>query len=589
MPALRSDRFAFGRIFVLFCLMVLSAGGANAGNLGGLQDDLAAVHQAFPSASLDPAALEVCRGGVAAGEDCLAALRANEAAATALRTQPLADALGQRLSHVLVEEMVLRQQRELPAGAVPARLRLLGDGHVVHLEPLRALSPGTTYEVRLEGLPVAALQVGPESAPEVTKAVANSLEESLPSSLPSSVQTAARQLLARLELQAAAVGGSPALAGARAVLAAPVSAEMLSAVRVAFVPVEPGGRQPVLVVADRISRLQAARQALDGLPCETVQLRSDRAAPGRYRFRGRFAAPGPDGEMQWLPFMMALPEPLPEKPDLVFLVDGLNGSMARFFADQASSLLARGLGVVAVELPRHGQRRGTQPYLAADNPSALAEILQQGALDVMAAMRQIRRCGVELAPGRRLVPGAFHYLGYSLGGMTGVLVRAAEPDLDRVVLVAPAADLADWLSLSAVRATGIPLVTCAGGEDHGQSCLGHGRCAGTGACLVNPSLESVDRHIRWSWQVAALGADPADYAARAAGPSRLLILSAGQDGILAPRQTYRLAEALGMQPDGPHRWVGEQALLREWPDLDHGLVGHPEVREAAHRFLADSP
>jgi hypothetical protein len=588
MPAPRSDRFAYGRILVLFCLMVLSAGWANAGNLRGLQDDLAAVNQAFAGASLDPAALEVCRAD-AAGDACLAALRANEAAATAMRTKPRADALGQRLSHVLVEEMVLRQQPELPAGAIPARLRLLGDGRVVHLEPLRALSPGATYEVLLEGLPVVALQVGPASSSEVAEAVATSLHESLPSFLPLSARNAARRLLGRLESQAAAAGGSPALAGARAVLAEPVTAEMLPAVRAAFVPVEPDGRESLLVIDDRIARLQAARQTLDDLPCEVVKLRSDRAAPGRYRFRGRFAARAPDGEIQWLPFMMALPEPLPEKPDLVFLVDGLNGSMARLFADQAQPLLARGLGVVSVELPRHGQRRSTQPYLEADNPAALAEIMQQGALDVMAAMRQIRRCGVDLAPGRRLVAGSFHYLGYSLGGMTGVLVRAAEPDLDRMVLVAPAADLADWLSLTAVRATGIPLVTCAGGEDHGRSCLGHGRCAGSGACLVNTSLESVGRHIRWSWQVAALGADPADYAARAAGPGRLLILSAGQDGILAPRQTYRLAEALGMQPDGPHRWIGEQALLREWPDLDHGLVGHPEVREAAHRFLADSP
>ena len=56
MPAPRSDRFVSGRMFVFFCLMVLSAGRANAGALRGLQDDLTAVNQAFASASLDPAA-----------------------------------------------------------------------------------------------------------------------------------------------------------------------------------------------------------------------------------------------------------------------------------------------------------------------------------------------------------------------------------------------------------------------------------------------------------------------------------------------------------------------------------------------------
>ena len=83
-----------------------------------------------------------------------------------------------------------------------------------------------------------------------------------------------------------------------------------------------------------------------------------------------------------------------------------------------------------------------------------------------------------------------------------------------------------------------------------------------------------------------MGADPADYAARPAGSGELLILSGGKDGILAPRQTYRLAEALGMQREGEHRWKGPAAALREWPDLGHGLVGHPEVRQVAHDFLA---
>ena len=593
MPGYRFGGFACGRVLAFLFLMVPPALGAGEGRLSDLQAEIGSVGQAFAGSSVDSESLGIC-GIESADAACLAALRANYAAMEALRVDPRVDpragARARRLSHALVEEIVLRQPPVLAQGSVPARLRPMGDGRLLHLEPLRALVPGKTYEVVVEGLPVVAVQVEPGNSPAVVAAVAASLQESQPrvagSELSRETVAATRRLLAELESQAGAASGMPALAGARVLLAEPLSGKMLNQVRVAFVPVEDSAGRASVVVADRIAQLRQARQGLAALPCVPVRMRSDRAAPGRSRYRGYFPAPGPAGEVERVPFLMALPEPLPERPELVVLVDGLGGSMQRFFADQAPALLARGLGVVAVELPRHGERSGPRSYLAADQPAALARILQQGALDVMAAIRQIASCGVDLAPGRRLTPGSFHYLGYSLGGMTGVLVRSAEPDLDRVALIAPAADLADWLSLSAVRALGVPLVTCVGGADHGRSCLGHGRCAGAGACLVNATLANVDRHIRWPWQVAALGADPADYASRSAGRGELLILSAGEDGILAPRQTYRLAEALGMQPDGPHHWVGDRARLQEWSDLDHGLVGHPEVRATAHDFLA---
>jgi hypothetical protein len=580
----RFDSWFFSGVTILFLALAPPAFGGGDGGQNTLLAEVASLARAFELPAIDPPELALCRKQPDSAA-CLDALRASYAAMPALQGSPLETGLSQRLSHALAEEIVFRQRTVLPAGSVPARFRPIGEGRLIHLEPAQALVPGQSYQVLLDGLAVVGMQSAAQPRSPVTAAVAKSLEVTLAKRLAAETLTSAGQLVTELEAQAAAAPGLPALAGVRVLLAAPLSVENLREVRVGFVPVAGATGPRSFVVADSVSRLRAARRDLAELPCNPIQLRSDRSAPGHFRYRGRFPAPGPAGEVVWLPFLMALPTPLPERPELVVLVDGLGGSMERLFADQAPALLERGLGAVAVELPLHGIRSDGTKYLAADKPADLARLLPQGALDVMAAIRQIRTCGVELAPGRRLSPLKIHFFGYSLGGMTGILVRAAEPALSRMVLVAPSADLADWLSLTAVRERGVPLVTCAGGPDHGKACLGHGRCAGAGICLINPSFDSVDRHIRWSWLVAATGADPADYAGRPAGEGPLLILSAGKDGILAPRQTYRLAVALGMDREGAHRWVGPGARLQEWPDLGHGLVSHPEVRQTAHDFL----
>jgi len=559
---------------------------ASPASAGGIKDDL--IREQF---ALGPETVEALKNrceDTSTGTECLRLLRTIYAPPRALDTDALSRAKTRNIRNMLAEMIVSRQNAVLPEGAIPARFRPLGNGSLVHLEPQVALSPGVTYQVLLEGLPVRTLQTG-TSSPALRSSMEASFREATSGRELSELEVPLAKLQRQLEDQAETATGVPTLAGMRILLEHELTAAELEKLRVGFLPVaEPSASITSLSIADSVGALRARHDALDTLPCSPVALRADRMAPGAEKWRGRFPSLDESGSIVWLPFLIALPAPGEEAIDFVFLVDGLGGSMERFATDQIRSLRARGLGVVAVELPAHGMRYDGDRYMNAQDPARLARFLQLGALDVAAAIRQVRQCGLAVPGDRAPTAGAIRYLGYSLGGMTGILVRAIVPEIDRMALVAPSADLADWLLLQVVAGSGVPMLTCLGGKSAGENCFGHGQCPG-GGCVIDPLLQSASRHLRWSWQVAAAGADPADYASRPAGDTKLLIVSGGKDGILAPRQTYRLAEALGMKPAGPHRWSGDNTLLEEWPDLDHGLISDPEVRARVQNFLAAAP
>lgn len=455
------------------------------------------------------------------------------------------------------------------SAAVAARLVLVAP-RVVHAEPLPALPAGRWW--RLEVTPELPREA-PASAAELA---ATARREAIDGRLDATLGEEVMDLAASLEEDALKVRNVPVLAGERIVLEAPITAAALRAHVARFVPAKKGA-PGAFRVADAAAILRRKRARLSRLRCEAVRLQPENDGD----WSGEYAAPGGA-----LPLRLRLSAAQDPAAPLVIAVDGLTGSMKRFLAEVGESLTGRGLNVLAVELPRHGVRSDGSPYLDPADPSALAEILVSGVLDVMAALRQVRECGLLFPDGERLAPLDLRYLGFSLGGMTGVLLRAAEPYVSRMAWVAPSADLADWLLLQAARARGVPLVSCAGGPDSGTDCFGHGRCAAPGVCAVDPLLDLLGRQLRYPWLVAAAGADPADYAATPAGDAEVLIVSGSADGILHPRQTRRLTDILGPASESGSVLSGAGWQRHEFEGLGHGLLGYPEVAARVFDFLA---
>ena len=455
------------------------------------------------------------------------------------------------------------------SAAVAARL-VLAAPRVVHAEPLPGLVPGGWWRLEIEPpLPESpAAAAAPLLAAARRAAMADRLD----------AQTVARveALAGGLEDEAARASATPLLAGRRVVVEEPLVAADLRDRRARFVSATedaPGAFR----VADAPRALRHARSGLGELACSPAVLHE--AADGSWQ--GTYAAPGGP-----LPLRVRLPADGDRTAPVVVLVDGLTGSMERFLAEVGDRLSERGLTVLAVELPHHGERADGVAYLDPAQPAELARRLPAGAVDVMAAIRQVRECGLAFPAGGVLAPRAWRYLGFSLGGMTGVLLRAAEPDFSRMVWVAPSADLADWLLLQAARARGVPLVSCRGGGDDGKDCFGHGRCAPPGVCAIDPLFDMLGRQLRFPWLVAAAGADPADYAASPVAAPELLIVSGSEDGILHPRQTKRLTDLLGPARESGPLLVGEGWRRREFAGLGHGLLSDPRVAAMVFDFLA---
>lgn len=534
-----------------------------------------------------------------------------------------------RLGSAIDEARTGRCGRVSPPHSRGVRMRLDADGRTARFSPLTALRTGRSYALVVDG-------VSPEVRTALAGTVVPRIEagrtviprgsltgpiEGVLAEIPASVDAArARETAARVEQDAAGLPGLPSLAVVQATFPAVVSAEMLAGMRARFVPA--GGAPPADAVAtfpviDARAGLRAYRARVEGLPCveapakpidpgpvlgaapatlgglfegryPSIDVVGGKDEPGKARVvLGLAADAAKDVE---LPYLLALPRGAGPETPLVIAVDGHMGSAARALRQHGPGLLARGLAVLALELPEHGARDTPDGEFADRfDPVPVNRNIRQSATDVMAAVHAILDCGLVLPDGLRVKPRTVSYVGYSLGAMVGAVTRGVEPRLGPTVLVAGAGDFAGWLMLQLIPRLGPPLLGCVGGPDSGRSCFPSGKCAAPGGCAIDARLFWLTEGFRPPYTLLAAGADPLDFAGHRTGTASkapLLLLTGGNDIILYPLLATRLSDAYAMHPAGPGVRHGPSSTRVHFPDRGHEMINAPEVLSTAHDFLA---
>jgi len=512
------------------------------------------------------------------------------------------------------------------ASGHPTHMRLGPDHRTVDVRPLTALRAGRRYAVVAQGIDRAALpalraSLVPKPAARGLAIPEGAFVTPIAAALPDDAGgiSIARttDLVRRLERDAATMPGLGAFAGVRVTLPAPIVPEQIGRLQLSFVPAEHAAEADTLAaftVLDPRAGLLQDRARLATLACEsaTAEVRDTkeilgarlphvaRLLHGRYRSLDVLAGEGHADPLGVpadmarpveLPYLLALPHDFGPDTPLVLLVDGHAGSAARILGKHAAALTERGLAVLAVELPLHGERAvAGADFLDALDPAALGRTMRQAAVDVLAAIQAATRCGLTLPGGVRLRVPEVRYLGYSLGGMIGSIVRTVEPALGTTVLAAPGGDILGWLVLRISPELGATYVTCLGGPQEGASCIPSGQCAPPGTCMVDSFLDRLHWLIALPYALGAAAADPLSYVTNrtgtATGKGRLLLITGGEDAALHPALATRLADAYGMQPVGPHRRRGPRSQMVQWPELGHELVDRPGVRAQIAEFLA---
>ena len=361
-----------------------------------------------------------------------------------------------------------------PEGALATQMLLGPDGRSMLVRPLVALRGGRRYAVIARGVPEGVLaelrgSLVPRPDGDGITIPQGTFVAPIAAILPGDAggisDAKLADLVTRLERDADALPGLAAFAGVRVTLPEPVRAEQVGALQLAFVPVNDARETETLAVYRVFGArrgLLEDRARLASLDCVDVPAvaRDMREALGARLpnvaalFHGTYrslavqgdASSGPLGiaasaaKAIELPYLLALPRDFGPSTPLVIAVDGHAGSAARILGKQANALTERGLAVMTVEQPRHGER--TEPgvdFLDAVDPAGLGRIVRQATVDVLAAVEAATRCGLPLPDGKRLHVPQVRLLGYSLGGMVGAIARAVEPRVGTAVLVPPGA------------------------------------------------------------------------------------------------------------------------------------------------------
>jgi len=512
-----------------------------------------------------------------------------------------------------------------PPGTHPSQMLLGPDGRSVLVRPLTALRGGRRYAVvaqGVDGATIEALRAAIVPRPEgdgisvPAGAFVAPVAQELPGDAGGISTSGLESLIGRLERDASAMPGLGAFAGVRVTLPAAVRPEQVGTLQLAFAPVNAARASETLAVFRTLDaraglledRARVATLACVARPAElrdtkqTLGARLPNVAAllhGTYhslgvsegKAAGALGVPAADATAIVLPYLLALPQDFSAKTPLVLLVDGHAGSAARVLGKHAAALNERGLAVLAIELPVHGERavEGSD-FIDALDPAALGRNVRQATVDVLGAVHAATRCGLALPGGVTLRVPEVRYLGYSLGAMVGSIARSVEPRIGTAVLAAPGGDILGWLLLRISPKLGGTYVTCLGGPQEGESCIPSGQCAEPGACMVDPFLERLHWLLALPYELAAAGADPLSYVTHRTGAltshGRLLMITGGEDAALHPALATRLADAYRMRPVAPYRRRGPRVQMVQWPELGHELVDRPGVRAQIAEFLA---
>ncbi len=509
-----------------------------------------------------------------------------------------------------------------PGGAVPTQVLVHEDYRTLRIRPLRALRPGRTWALQISGLTPEERAVARETV--VPKHGANGLEIT-PGSLVERVVAGMRddpsemdhdtaiEVARQIEADGVGQAGASPTAGVQLQLPERLRAVDLERLVATFVPAkraEPDDTIVALPVVDLRESLRPAIERLDEQACPAPavaapeDLRAAVQAEGATVLRGvypslsivrprgdRIAEVSADeAEPVELPYLLAVPEDVGAETPLVLAVHGHGGNAPGFFADHADALLSRGAAVLAVELPAHGLRGARErEFLGVLDPVRMRVNYRQALLDVVAVLRVVDDCGLVLPDGTSFRPSEVRYLGYSFGGLLGVSLRALVPSLGPTVLAAAAGDLAGWLMLHFPNYLDSPVLSCIGGPDHGRHCLYDRACAAPGLCWTDSFFVRMAFLLDFPFGLVLADAEPlgpARIRTGAVAKSPVLLLTAGDDGVLFTLLQARLGDAYDMHGEPPADVRGPHSKRLHWPSLGHDLLENDEVRTRAYDFLA---
>ena len=576
-----------------------------------------------------PKALKTCDRP--ALDDCARALQNAFTASAELRDSdaPATDrASGARLATETAEALHLLRTAQaafrrgncdslIDKGRIPAQVRLLGDGRTLRLRPIIPLRMGRPYDLELIGAtPEEKAQVRQSVFPRVGAreielprgTFALPLVQSLPVSGDSLPDTSgATNLLRGLEdrIRHQERPGTPTVAGLQLQWPEPMEAADFNRLRFRFTPhkrAEPENSLLSFRTRNDRQALREVREKLGDRPCQPIQLDPlvdprVKDLPDGELYQGAVRSLRADSENPQfapepiIPFRLALPRGFHRDTALVLLVHGHSGSSERSLRKHAADLLDRGLAAIAIDLPDHGRRGGEGArFFDPIDPAGLADHVRQSAIDVVAVVDTIARCGFRQPNSWEWKPREVLYLGYSVGAMVGIVARSIEPRIGTTVLLAAGGDLPGWMMLHTPQRFNPKLLSCIGGPDSGLACLGSSEvCRTPGRCGVDPFRFQLGEHFALPFAWAAAGGEPLAYATERTGPANhadVLIFTGGNDYTLHPLLATRLGDALGLRIVAPRLRKGPGGLRVQKPELGHELREDPLVRQETANFLA---
>lgn len=583
--------------------------------------------------------LTVCEGAAESLEacttaplaECTQALAEAFTAAASLRDSeaPASDrASGARLAtesaealHLLHTAKISFEQGHceslIAEGIIPARVRLLGDGRTLRLRPIRPLRMGRSYALEVIGAtPEEKLAASKATFPRANRqgidlprgTFALPLIQSLPNGGAGPTdRIGAINLLRRVEetIRSSDATTAPTVAGLQVQWPRSMEGSDFRDLLFRFTPHKRARPDTTLLEFptrdDRLS-LRKIREELHAQTCVPIQLEMVAGNDGRGRpdgelYQGTIRSLRADPENpEFAPapkvtFRLALPRGFHAETPLVLIVHGHSGSSERVLRKHRDDLLSRGMAGLAIDLPDHGRRGGNgDRFFDPTDPAGLANYLRQSAIDVIAVVDAIQRCGFQQPNTWEWKPREVLYLGYSVGAMVGLIARSIEPAIGTTVLLAAGGDLPGWMMLHAPHKFHPKLLSCIGGPDSGADCLGDtGACGPPGLCGVDPFGFQLAEQFALPFAWAAAGGEPLAFAIERTGPANsadVLIFTGGNDYTLHPLLATRLGDALGLRIVGPHLRRGPGGLRVQRPELGHDLREDPLVRQETANFLA---
>ncbi len=312
---------------------------------------------------------------------------------------------------------------------------------------------------------------------------------------------------------------------------------------------------------------QTAAQ-LDAAASGVLTLPAYQNADGRFELDG--GAPTAQGTTE-PGFVLALPAA--GDPPYPFVLYQHGGSQDKAnVLPIAGPLAAAGFAIVAIDLPGHGDRQGAaggsdMDILDFDNPLLTRDNLRQASADHLAVLTGIDALNAALettfGEAQLLDASEGHYMGLSLGGITGTLTFASAADLRAAALFVGGGGYRELLSHGLFRAFVLDLFSYEGAEL--AALFG----------LVELLLD---------------GADPLAYAPfepRDSAPRPVLFFEAIDDPIAANASTDQWARAFGADLAEPYHHAVDGMTAVSLPSS--GGFAWPSSAAEATRLLIQAP